>query len=618
MAVIRPWIKSEFQFSLIGTLQRNPAVAVLNDGSYVMFWENQGPERIGSTADTIRGQRFSEEGDAIGAPITIGLLGFSIRNPEVTALPDGGYLVSYDRVFSTGVNGVDADIDVLAQRFSETGTTVGGTIFIDTEGGNEADAAIATVGGDVAFVYRDAELATGDIEYKLFDFATSSVIASSNASASAALSQEFADISTSKTTGRQLVVALSQENPLSIRASLYESNGAAVVLNAQIATAAGFLNAPTVTALAQGGFVVTWHESVVGGFDIKAQLVNANGAPVGGEIRVSGPSTDLAVFPDVAALNNGGFAVVWAELDKTVPNIASLRLRTFDSSGTATSDEYAVNTAPIFFLNGSTPVGHQRQSWNVAALEDDRLVVSWESDVSFNGTQFNVFSRIIDPRDGIVNGTNATESVYGNNGIADTIIAKAGNDYISSLGGNDKVYGGDGNDRMFAGRGDDRMYGGNGNDEMHGSDGKDILYGGLGNDRMFGTNGADVIRGDGGTDSITGGLDRDLLYGGTGRDRFDFNLVSESLGAGRDLIRDFVRGLDDIDLRTIDANTAVGGNQAFRFIGNSPFNGNAGELHIRQVGALIKVEGDTNGDRVADFTIDVTGAAPLSAGDFFL
>ena len=92
-----------------------------------------------------------------------------------------------------------------------------------------------------------------------------------------------------------------------------------------------------------------------------------------------------------------------------------------------------------------------------------------------------------------------------------------------------------------------------------------------------------------------------------------------------DHILDFTPGTDRIDLTRIDANTFVGGDQAFRWIGSNAFGGtgaaSAGELRAYQdVNGGWFVEGDVNGDGVADITVALTlqGPLPLGAGDFLL
>ena len=69
----------------------------------------------------------------------------------------------------------------------------------------------------------------------------------------------------------------------------------------------------------------------------------------------------------------------------------------------------------------------------------------------------------------------------------------------------------------------------------------------------------------------------------------------------------------------IDANTKVAGNQAFTFVGNT-WLANAGDLGAYQDTArgCTWVQGDTNGDKLYDFSIRVDGLHSLKAVDFIL
>jgi hypothetical protein len=148
-------------------------------------------------------------------------------------------------------------------------------------------------------------------------------------------------------------------------------------------------------------------------------------------------------------------------------------------------------------------------------------------------------------------------------------------------------------------------------------EGNDIVTGSKFADDLRGGSGNDTLSGGGGVDTLTGGLGKDVQTGGTQRDVFDLNSIAESkVGAARDVINAFQHGLDDIDLRTIDAKTG-GGNQAFKFIGQQGFNHIKGELRFADLGANCLVQGDVNGDGKADFEIQVK-AGTLSAGDFLL
>lgn len=170
-------------------------------------------------------------------------------------------------------------------------------------------------------------------------------------------------------------------------------------------------------------------------------------------------------------------------------------------------------------------------------------------------------------------------------------------------------------DRLTGSSASNLIDAGSGNDRIDAGSGNDTVYGGAGNDILIGGSGRDTLNGGSGNDILTGGADQDNLFGGAGADYFDFNLTSDSRPGSntRDVIRDFQIG-DRIDLRDIDANTLLSGDQAFRFIGSQSFHRIAGELSFS--GGIVR--GDTNGDGVADFEIQVIGVNSLSMSDFIL
>ncbi|MGP3699710.1 M10 family metallopeptidase C-terminal domain-containing protein [Rhodobacter sp. NSM] len=147
-----------------------------------------------------------------------------------------------------------------------------------------------------------------------------------------------------------------------------------------------------------------------------------------------------------------------------------------------------------------------------------------------------------------------------------------------------------------------------GNDTILGRGGNDRLYGGTGNDRIDGGTGSDLICGEAGRDLLQGGDDRQ-------RDVFLFRSVADSRpGSSHDTIRDFVHGIDDIDLRAIDARSAAG-DQAFAFSGSTA---RAWSVWCVDTGDDILVRADVTGDRRADFEILVSDVDRLSASDFLL
>lgn len=121
-----------------------------------------------------------------------------------------------------------------------------------------------------------------------------------------------------------------------------------------------------------------------------------------------------------------------------------------------------------------------------------------------------------------------------------------------------------------------------------------------------------------GIDTLTGGVGKDQLYAGIDnqRDVFVFQDVSETrTGPNRDTIFQFDRTGDVIDLRQFDANTDIGGNQAFDFSGNGR---DAYAVWTVRTALGILVQGDVDGDRTADFEILVKGNVGLNGSDFLL
>jgi serralysin len=167
-------------------------------------------------------------------------------------------------------------------------------------------------------------------------------------------------------------------------------------------------------------------------------------------------------------------------------------------------------------------------------------------------------------------------------------------------------------DEMYGFAGNDVLRGGAGNDYLDGGTGDDGLYGGSGNDMLKGGGGADLLSGNDGKDVLIGGSGADLLFGGTGADSFKYMSIADSTLLNPDKIADFSSADGDkIDLSAIDANTLTAANDPFTYV--AAFSGVAGELQF--VAGF--VEGDVNGDGVADFRIEV-GVPALLAGDFIV
>jgi Ca2+-binding RTX toxin-like protein len=155
-----------------------------------------------------------------------------------------------------------------------------------------------------------------------------------------------------------------------------------------------------------------------------------------------------------------------------------------------------------------------------------------------------------------------------------------------------------------------------GTDTITGFSGDDVIWGGLGNDNLLGSTGNDTLHGEDDNDVIAGNGGIDKLYGESGKDTFVFaKNDTGKTAATADTIFDFSK--DNINLKLIDANTALKGDQAFTLV-NGAFTGHAGELRYEKLASDTYIYGDVDGDKKADLVIHLDDAVTLKVFDFTL
>ncbi|MBR57564.1 MAG: hypothetical protein CMH54_05840 [Myxococcales bacterium] len=106
-------------------------------------------------------------------------------------------------------------------------------------------------------------------------------------------------------------------------------------------------NSPTVIALTDGSFVVSWVSDHEDG-DLRGIVVrvfDSNGNPITDNIVANSYVTNFQVRPTVAALQNGGFVAAWASFMQDNPGLADMGtfLQVFDSKGNRVGGEVHAN-----------------------------------------------------------------------------------------------------------------------------------------------------------------------------------------------------------------------------------------------------------------------------------
>ena len=164
---------------------------------------------------------------------------------------------------------------------------------------------------------------------------------------------------------------------------------------------------PDVAALENGGFVLVWdsHGQDAGssGYGVIARVYNADGTPLGDEIIANATEALSQEHVSVAPMRNGGFVVTWKDqsgvFDSSSGGIVG---RVFDGAGSPVSDEFLVNT------------GTEGEQFNpdVASFSDGTFVVVWLSLLAPNrylygqlfdhlgtpvGAEFDLAEEIVNP-----------------------------------------------------------------------------------------------------------------------------------------------------------------------------------------------------------------------------
>lgn len=192
---------------------------------------------------------------------------------------------------------------------------------------------------------------------------------------------------------------------------------------------------------------------------------------------------------------------------------------------------------------------------------------------------------------------------------------------------------------LDGGAGNDELRGGGGIDTVRFTEGSEYspgvvvnlndgtVQGGalFGDDRLFeienvsGTSGNDLLFGNAAANVLTGGAGYDRLIGFGGADRFVFASRYDSNGKAPDFIGDFSHAQGDrIDLRAIDANEQLDGDQAFQFIGNQEFTALGQVRAYQDDGHTVLEINTTDMFQGADMIVVIDPSVTLQARDFLL
>jgi hypothetical protein len=385
-------VGDEFQVnSYTSNDQRNPAVAMDNDGDFVVVWVSTGSYGNDSSGTSIQGQRYNSAGTAQGSQFQVnGYTTGSQYAPAVAMDSDGNFVVVW---YSSGSYGNDTSGDsIQGQRYNSAGAAQGSQFQVNSyTTNNQRNPTIALDSdGDFVVVWQSFGSSGGDT-------ASDSIQGQRYNSAGTAQGSQFQVNSYTSGYQRSPVVAIDSDGDFvvawysngssagdtsmeSIQGQRYNSAGTAQGSQFQVNsyTTNSQLN-PAVALDSDGDFIVIWQSSGSSGGDtsfdsIQGQRYNSAGTAQGSQFQVNSYSSDFQFLAAVAMDSDGDFVVVWYSngSNGSDSSFSSIQGQRYNSAGTTQGSQFQVNSYTTSYQFAPA----------VAMESSGDFVVVWQSDGS--------------------------------------------------------------------------------------------------------------------------------------------------------------------------------------------------------------------------------------------
>ncbi|WP_238365866.1 Ig-like domain-containing protein [Mesobacterium pallidum] len=334
----------------------NPALAALPNGNMVVAWEGDDD----TTSVSSRGifvRIFGPDGTVLGSEILAATpISGSQTNPDVIALAGGNFVVSWLSADDAGNSQLSAAIFTSGGSLVRNHSAIS---FSSTDTVWPAEIAALTGGGYVAaYVSRDDT--STEITARVYDamgnFAVSEIPIASGPNVGTTLQQ--ADVAA--LAGGGFIVTWTEDDTafdpdgLGIKARIFDAAGVETVPAFAInqLTGSAQTNA-SVVGLAGGGFAVAWvtygNEGDVSASAIAARVFAADGTALGDEVLVNQTTAGYQSTPTISALADGGFMVGWIDREDNVyqSDGGIAMARRYQADGTPFEAGYTDELTPI-------------------------------------------------------------------------------------------------------------------------------------------------------------------------------------------------------------------------------------------------------------------------------
>lgn len=302
--------------------------------------------------------------------------------PRIAVATDGSFAITwFDRR--------NGSADIYLQRFDADGNAIGQNRKVN-DGLNDAFQSSPAIAADWAdnyslvwTDYRDGSYPFDpNIYLQRFDAQLNPISVNSSMTGNAApAARETPDIALYGWGGGVIVWADYRLGNWDIFGQLIDIDGASVGGNFKINDdiSSTQQHAPRVSVSPEGWFVVAWYDNRWGDDDIFAQRLDSDGTPLGANVRInSNAAGTRQAFPDVATDAAGHFTVVWVDWrNGTYPANPDIYACRFDTSMTAVTSNLKINTDNSSSAQREASIAADRMG-NVAIIWSDSTSSSWD------------------------------------------------------------------------------------------------------------------------------------------------------------------------------------------------------------------------------------------------
>jgi T1SS-143 domain-containing protein len=368
--------------------QQFPSLAALNDGGYVATWSSAGQDGSGFG---IFSQRYDSAGHPQGSEFQVNTFTSSDQiHSSVATLSNGDYVVTWT---SSGEDGSGSGI--YGRRFNAAGEAETGEFRINvTTSQSQTDSSIAALangGFVVTWTSYGQDGSAEGVFARRYDAAGQP---SGEFRVNSFTNDDQSLSSVAGLAGGDFVVTWTSYdqdgNGYGIYGQRYDANGVVSGGEFRINSTTAFDQIyASVAALTGGGFVVTWTSYFQdgGGFGVYGQRYDSTGAPSGTEFLVNTTTAGVQDYPSVTALADGGYLVTWESSGQDGSGYGIYGQR-YGASGQPVGNEYLVNQ-----ISAGEQVQHYNwQAHTVIQLADGSVVSAWEGAPGASST-YEVFAR---------------------------------------------------------------------------------------------------------------------------------------------------------------------------------------------------------------------------------